>query len=462
VNRLLWWTASLAFGLAATVAAGSSSEAAGGPGSGFVASAVAAGARVTFTVPNFAVVETVADAGGPVAQAVVDSAGGAQSFASLPYPGETVLAGPGLFATATGISPPSEVPAYVSARHPTNPEAASADPTGSYALSARAVAGRADGDAVAGPVAGHARPSGARSVARSEVDAAGRLRVEARSTMSGLVFGDGTLRIAALAADALATQEPGGETVTSSRLHLDGATVNGVGVAFGPSGLSLVGNPVPLPPTEARRSVDEALDRAGLRVEVIRGAPVPGGVQSDAIEITSTSPSPAPGVPASTMTFRFGGAVAAISSGADLPALPLPVGTDDTVESGPGVPVDSSGPPSPGVPAGGALPEGDQGTVGPATSGRSPVGATGATGGSLRPVPSADGPDGVATWGGVPAVGGEPAAATGPAGGRSTAASAAEPWEEWEPTGLVYLVVVVAAGLVLATPWLWRGKEAAA
>jgi hypothetical protein len=43
---------------------------------------------------------------------------------------------------------------------------------------------------------------------------------------------------------------------------------------------------------------------------------------------------------------------------------------------------------------------------------------------------------------------------TGPVG-----VLAAAPWEEWEPTGVLYLVMVAAAALVLAAPWLWRAKE---
>lgn len=81
---------------------------------GFRAVALAEGGRVTFSVPGFAVVEDIIDGGGPVSQAVVDGHG-ASSFASLPYPGETALAFPGLFTAVTDQSLPAGYPFFVSA-----------------------------------------------------------------------------------------------------------------------------------------------------------------------------------------------------------------------------------------------------------------------------------------------------------------------------------------------------------
>src|SRR5713226_3374562 len=88
---------------------------------GFVGVASASGGRMTFTVPDFAVVEDVIDGGGPVAQSVLD-AGTATSFASLPYPGDNAIAFPGLFNAATGRDLPAGYPFYVRASHPTVPE----------------------------------------------------------------------------------------------------------------------------------------------------------------------------------------------------------------------------------------------------------------------------------------------------------------------------------------------------
>src|SRR2546421_316129 len=72
---------------------------------GFIATAEANGGRVTYTIPGFLVIEDLVDGGGPVSQSVVDSLG-AVSFASLPYPGGTGVAYPGIVAIAAGTSPP--------------------------------------------------------------------------------------------------------------------------------------------------------------------------------------------------------------------------------------------------------------------------------------------------------------------------------------------------------------------
>src|SRR6266540_7172099 len=138
---------SLLAGVVALVVVGLATPAHGATGpAGFVAVASASGGRMTFTVPDFAVVEDVIDGGGPVAQAVLD-AGTAVSFASLPYPGDNAIAFPGLFNAATGQDLPAGYPFYVRASHPTVPEQQLADPSGSYALDARAGAGQARGAA---------------------------------------------------------------------------------------------------------------------------------------------------------------------------------------------------------------------------------------------------------------------------------------------------------------------------
>ena len=111
---------------------------------GFRATALAEGGRVTFSVPGFAVVEDVIDGGGPVSQAVVDGQG-SSSFASLPYPGDTALAFPGLFAAVAGQALPAGYPFFVSASHPTSPHQELKDPAGAYRLSAEAAAAAASG-----------------------------------------------------------------------------------------------------------------------------------------------------------------------------------------------------------------------------------------------------------------------------------------------------------------------------
>ncbi|HVW34629.1 MAG TPA: hypothetical protein VHL53_19005, partial [Acidimicrobiia bacterium] len=100
--------------------------------------ATASGVRFTYEVPaEFLAATTPFDAGGPVAQASIGS-GLARAAASLPFPGDVVLAGPGLFYTVTGMTIPGSYPFYVAAEYPTTPESKLADPSGQYRLSADA------------------------------------------------------------------------------------------------------------------------------------------------------------------------------------------------------------------------------------------------------------------------------------------------------------------------------------
>ena len=73
-------------GLAQTAATGTSAATGG---------AQASGMYIRYGIPGFLVVENFIDGGGPVAQSLADTSAGAGSFASLPYPGETAIAGPG-------------------------------------------------------------------------------------------------------------------------------------------------------------------------------------------------------------------------------------------------------------------------------------------------------------------------------------------------------------------------------
>ena len=85
----------------ATVAATLFTPSARAAGS-FQAAAIAEGVRYTVTVPGAPLSDQIADAGGPVAQASLDSLGTSRGFASLPYPGDTATGLPGLVAGFTG------------------------------------------------------------------------------------------------------------------------------------------------------------------------------------------------------------------------------------------------------------------------------------------------------------------------------------------------------------------------
>ena len=69
--------------------------------------AAADGVRFTTSAPGFLVVEDFVDGGGPTAQAAVSDVEGNRGFASVPYPGELAIAGPGCSPSPPGSSSPA-------------------------------------------------------------------------------------------------------------------------------------------------------------------------------------------------------------------------------------------------------------------------------------------------------------------------------------------------------------------
>src|SRR4051812_43123565 len=157
-----------------------------------IGTATATGSRATYTVPNFLIVSTIFDGGGPLAQAVFNTSGDATGFGSLPYPGDTAVNAPGLLSVATGQPIPFSYPFFVQAVRPTTPEAAASDPSGQYSLKATATDKAATGFASMGT---GASPSGAESTSSIKTDDSGKLIALAESVVRGINF-NGVLKIA--------------------------------------------------------------------------------------------------------------------------------------------------------------------------------------------------------------------------------------------------------------------------
>src|SRR5438067_9745680 len=114
----------------------------------FDARAQAEGVRFTFGAPGFVAVDTFIDGGGPVSQSVIDGLGNSRAFASLPYPGDLAISGPGLLAGLTGLPSPPPYPFYVASSHPTTPEAKLAQP--GYSLLAKSTEASSEGSTMTG------------------------------------------------------------------------------------------------------------------------------------------------------------------------------------------------------------------------------------------------------------------------------------------------------------------------
>jgi hypothetical protein len=462
-RRLLPVAALLAGGLALSASASGAAPTA----EGFAAVASAQGGRVTFSVPGFAVVEDVIDGGGPVSQAAADS-GGATGFASLPYPGDSAIAFPGLFNAVTGQPFPGAYPFYVAASHPTQPEQEIADPGGIYRLRAKAAEGQASGLAQLAGAAGSGAQSGSGgSVALSSVERDGDAVVARAETRNeALQLGGGALRIASVRSQSSTVYRPdGAKPVTNTELIVEGGSAGGYTFAYGPNGLVVAGQAVPIPAGQGLTQLNEALAPAGISLRIVGGEASPTGASADALEIRLAGQAPIPGMPPGILRLRFGGATSSISVGQGV-GLGLGDGLGDGGFGGdlgpppaePDGPTAASPDPSTGGGSAGA------GSTGARVS--SPMsgiaGGTGAAFGSGNALGSSGTVSGIGSARTVGPSGGEPAAGSSSDAAQADAGvTAAIPIVQprrLRADGVLYGALLLAAIALLVVAALWRGK----
>ena len=244
--------------------------------------ASADGIRATLGVRDYLIIEDFVDGGGPSAQAALDSLGESTAFSSLPYPGATGIAFPGLIATLSGKSVPG-YPFYVSSQNPSNPNVTVRQP--GYLL--------------------HAESSGARSAARTEAGASTTTGDEFGSFSTAAVnFADGTITSLGEARTRLAlgafvlngavsraqiTRTPDGQVVKTSSFEASsirlGALQIGVtdkGLVLGPQGTQL----------DSGRQVAESVTQSGVTVKFLPAVETADSVLSSGLEISTIQPVP--------------------------------------------------------------------------------------------------------------------------------------------------------------------------
>jgi hypothetical protein len=274
--------------------------------------AQASGMYLRYGIPGFLVVENFLDGGGPVAQSLADTSSGSGSFASLPYPGETAIAGPG---TLSGLGAPRlpDWPFYVSASNPTRPAQSLSDPSGSYRLDAAAEDGKAAASARGGEPAQFSRQATSQSEAHTDVlTTAEGVTATATSAVDGFTMGP--LSIMSVASKAVTTYHGGdAKPTTTTELRVDGGKVGNLGFHYGPEGLTVNNQAVAVPAAEGLKTLNQALAPAGLTLQVENPAPLEGGARAAALEIVSVAPIPGAGT--GTLRIALGGASSYVSVG---------------------------------------------------------------------------------------------------------------------------------------------------
>ena len=278
-----------------------------------LATASASGARMSYTVPDAFLTSEVIDAGGPVAEAVVDATGRARSFASMPWPGTNAVAFPGTLAVVLQQPVPVAYPFYVEANYPAIPSGELKDPSGAYTLSAIAAA-RAAG--AAAQVNDRTAASGSQAKVDSAVEPDGAVQVIAETLDTGLVLGDGALRIGRIVSRSQTRLGAADEqTATTTSLLIEAASVGNQAVTVDAAGVHAAENSVPV--GGGLESVNSTLRQAGITVEIVPGTTFPGGGTSDALVITGRHP--IPNNPDARVMWRLGGATSEIALNVQTP-----------------------------------------------------------------------------------------------------------------------------------------------
>jgi hypothetical protein len=297
--------------------------------------AAADGVRIQVRVPGFLVLEDFVDAGAPTAQASLDSIGGSNAFASAPYPGQTVITGPGTFAIATGVQVPAAYPWYTASAYPATPE--QKVDQGPVFLESRSGAD----SSTAGARLGGAEQTG-RTAANTAVTRAGDGTVTASAETSTDLLTVGPVSISGLVSKATAVRRPGQVPERSSSLWAAKIHIADIPVAIGAKGLVLAGTTIP---AQSIPGINDALKSAHVTIEALQPSETTDGVLAAGLRITTTQPIPVAGVPG-TVTYTLGQAFAAATAGAippvagnatDVPA-PTAAGTGEGAAAGPAVP----------------------------------------------------------------------------------------------------------------------------
>lgn len=288
------------------------------PDFGFSGTVTANGVRQRLFMPSFlAVGDTITDLGVPVAQAVLNSGGVSEAFASNPYPGEIVITGGDLVGGATGM--PNQLPpypAYVKASYPNQPEAAMSLPGFSLAAIASPRQARGDGSIQASPDSSLLDVAKSAGTADVRVNDAGEIEADGVSIVKGIDIGGGLLTIGELRSELHGILDSDGKPKWKSALTITGATVAGTAVVLTEDGLSIAGqnNSISRGPAEP---LLELLEEQGIELQVVESGPAPGDettMTSRALRVVLRVPSLAI-APATEVHLEFGATTGRLVAG---------------------------------------------------------------------------------------------------------------------------------------------------
>jgi hypothetical protein len=334
-----------------------------------VGTASASGVRTSYDFPGYLVIDTIYDAGGPIAQSVVNSSGGGTSFASFPYPGDTIVNAPALANVGTGQAFPFTYPLYVVSDGNLTPKASAQDASGSLNLDAESAARTAKALAkLAGPTSGVISTAGSIQNTSVDIDGNGVMTSIADSITRGIDVG--VLKIGEVHVRTTTVLRPGDQQpTTTSVTDVTGVTVLGQPVGLTEDGIAAPGGSQGSPYAPMIDALNKSLADGGISVALAGGRSVNGGTSNAGVEILQKGKMPFAGSPVgvartligNASTFIVGGSGSLLSlaaaNGTSSGTTPA-AGTPGTRRSGDGVDAEEGGLPVRVPRATGAAPAG--------------------------------------------------------------------------------------------------------
>jgi hypothetical protein len=251
------------------------------------------------TLPAAPLSNTVADVGGPTAQAVLDSNGASQAFASFPYPGANLAVAGGLVKGASnGQIPAPDYPFYVVAYNPAVPEQDVG--SGPYAIKAESTGSSSQGTATAGVKTPGVGTAGLAEAKASTQSSSSAVLGSASSHITGLAIGP--LVIGELISSASTSLGKDGTLTKTADTRVVVAKVGLTPVNIDANGVSVGGTAAPPADT---KGVREALTQAGITVKLFPKEETATGVVAPIVRITQTQKESG-----ATLTYTIGGSTA--------------------------------------------------------------------------------------------------------------------------------------------------------
>ncbi|MGH7750554.1 MAG: hypothetical protein ACREQ5_38140, partial [Candidatus Dormibacteria bacterium] len=257
---------------------------------GFAATGSAFGARMIMRVPEAPLTPTPVDVGGPVAQALLDSVGNMRGLASMPYPGDLVLTGPGLaagfIATTPLAGPLSSLPALPGLpAYPFYVQTDTQKPKASASLPFADMQSSSSADAVSAsvraPGSPEDTPSGMRASSSITRLPGGGVSTASATSITGLHVGP--LTVGSVTSTASMALDAEGRTTRQSSFAARALEIGGQAVDMTPDGFSAGGAPLPI---TVAKTFSDALKGAGIEIALLPAAQTPTSMVGAAVQIT--------------------------------------------------------------------------------------------------------------------------------------------------------------------------------